>query len=326
MIYEYIMDKNDLSEYLKILNLSKDIIIIKVNWCNDREGYFTDCKTLSFFIKGLKKAYKKAKIIITEAYSYERNDPVLEFSPEEENKRKDIIRKNDIYFLKKQGFKKFFEDENLTYINVTEEAWNNKNIDADIIKKIVKEKYNYELKNKELYGCIPKALFRYKGKSLISLSKIKGIILPGFLFFTLSMKNLFGLIPKTCRRNYHGKPKLVNTIIDMNVIYRSLFDVVGISEALFNTLFISEKPHVIENSGCMAASRDLVTLDAAIIKSLSFNPYDRHFITMSENVFNKVNKKDLLLTNIKDYFYPLLNKYIDIDAIKKSKEVIHYKI
>jgi uncharacterized protein (DUF362 family) len=140
------------------------------------------------------------------------------------------------------------------------------------------------------------------------------------------MKNLFGLIPKTCRRNYHGKPRLNNAIIDMNVIFRSLFDVVGITEALFNTVFIGEKHHLIESAGCMAASRDLLTLDAALISSLSFNPWDRNFIKMSEPVFGSIDRNRLYLSSVANGLYPLVDAKIGIQAVKESKETVNYLI
>lgn len=333
MIYEYVLNHqyygksmDCLVEFLKKLDLTNDAILIKVNWSSDKSGYFTDGQTLQFLINGLMKAYDKAEIVIIEAYSYGRNDPDLEHHQGEEMLRKDIIRANEEHFLEEQGFNKIFQETNCEYINVTEEFWNGRVVDQALVERHISEKYQYIVNNPELLKTVPLSLYKYRGKSLLDFAKIKGIVLPGFLFFTLSQKNLFGLIPNTCRRHYHGKPKLVNAIIDMNVIYKSIFDVVGFCEALFNTLFISDKEYVIKNSGCMVASRDLVTLDAAVIKSLSFNPYDRNFIRMTERQFGDVNKEHWNVPILTEIFLPLLKKSINIEEIKNSKEKVEFVI
>jgi uncharacterized protein (DUF362 family) len=240
--------------------------------------------------------------------------------------RVDIIRQNETKFLAQHGFTKLMKDQNVKYINITEEIWAGKSIDSTLINHAVNEKFSKKLENPELLNTVPKKIYDYKGCTLISLAKVKGIILPGFQFFTLSQKNLFGMIPDTCRRHYHGKPRLNNAIIDMNLIYRSLFDVVGICEAIFETLFISDKDYIIENSGCMVGSRDLVTLDAAIIKSLSFEPQDRNIIKMSSNVFNQVDKDMLKIEILENHFYPLLDAAINLEKIKQSKEIVQYVI
>ena len=333
MISEYLYDNNSHEESVRSLatifknhNLTQDAILVKVNWSSNKRAYFTDLQTFCFFYEALRLAYSKAEIIVVESYSYDRNDPELEFFQDQEMQRKEIIRENERKFMAQQGFEEFFLKNGIRYINVTEECWAGKTVDKNLICSDVKDNYSYEIKHPELLEMIPEVLYKYKGKSLISLAKTKGIILPGFLFFTLSQKNLFGLIPNTCRRHYHGKPNLVDTITDMNVIYKSIFDVVGVCESVFNTLFIGKQPYVIENSGCALISRDLVTLDATIINSLSFNPHDRKFILATEKVFNPVNKNEWYSTIIREKLYPLIDEKINIVETKNSKEVVDFRI
>ena len=67
-----------------------------------------------------------------------------------------------------------------------------------------------------------------RGGSLLSLAKYKIVFYP--LGVSLSIKNLFGLVPGLSRGKYHGEEHafLDQSIVDINKIYRSLFSMKGL--------------------------------------------------------------------------------------------------
>jgi len=79
---------------------------------------------------------------------------------------------------------------------------------------------------------MPEALLECEGAPLISLARLK---LPGsgeLSAPTLSLKNLFGLVPEPNRTGYHDK--LPETLIDVRALYGSYFTPIGVVEAIYH--------------------------------------------------------------------------------------------
>jgi len=87
----------------------------------------------------------------------------------------------------------------------------------------------------ELYGAMPAALLEWRGRPLLDLARIK---IPDAASddagFSLSLKNMFGLIPEPNRGIYHTR--LPEAVVDAHVLYGAFFDVVGVCEGVFHTI------------------------------------------------------------------------------------------
>lgn len=97
------------------------------------------------------------------------------------------------------------------------------------------------------------------------------------MYASLTIKNLFGMIPDPLRPYWHG-PKnstIVQSIIDINKIYHSLFKVLGICEAIYTLPILhpegkyegiySGKYNICEGTGFVAFGRNLAALDALLL-------------------------------------------------------------
>jgi uncharacterized protein (DUF362 family) len=94
---------------------------------------------------------------------------------------------------------------------------------------------------------------------------------------------LFGMIPDPLRPWWHGPKhsKIATSIIDINKVYHSLFNVYGIYEALSTTPIshlngkfedtYSGKYNVLDALGVVAFSRDLVSLDVIVCNLAGFD-------------------------------------------------------
>ena len=132
---------------------------------------------------------------------------------------------------------------------------------------------------------VPKKLYDLRGSTFISLAKLKH-------YASFTLKNIFGMIPDPIRPWWHGpkNSRIVSSIIDINKIYHSLFNVYGICEASNTTAFPHPegkfeyiyKYNIREGFGVVAFGRDLVALDAILL-----NLTDQ-WITVTTAKLNKV--------------------------------------
>jgi len=233
---------DDMAGFIDSLGLADDVII-KPNWVDANTGTHTDATVLDLIFSCI-----KGKKTIIESYTTWRNRKYIKGSgwPKQPIKPdagslqkigKDInwIRSEDRWFLANSGIGKILDKHGVQYINITEEVLAGATVSPDIIRKLVQKKFG-RVKNEKLLDFVPKKLFRMKKCSLISLGKVK---CDGNNVVTLSTKNLFGLIPDPSRwPKYHGyKDKnLFSNIIDINKIYRSLFDTVFVNEGVYTAM------------------------------------------------------------------------------------------
>ncbi len=232
-----IKNQGDMDKFVHSLGLTSEYLIIKPNWVQARDGTYTDAKVLDMFLTAAKK-----KTVIVESYTFWRTDKYAVgagdyFSSKEGDLIKgkqywDHFKRQDQWFLAATGIGDVLKKHKVKYVNVTNEVWLGKAADTEVIKKITEEKYQ-PVKFKELYSYIPTELFDLKGSDFISFSKAKK---EHEYSFTLSTKNLFGLIPDPTRYpKYHGDDDelLAESIADINKIYRSLFNCIFVVDGVF---------------------------------------------------------------------------------------------
>ena len=187
----------------------------------------------------------------------------------------DQLKKEEKTFLDTLGFADLFQEFGVEYVNVTDEVWSGRVADPVEVKRVVESRFKPVFKDK-LYSMLPKKLYDLRGSTFISLSKLQSY--PSF-----SIKNLFGLIPDPLRPSWHGVKhlRLADSIIGINKVYRSFFNIYGICETLYAPMVRHQegkfsdpdgtKYNVGEGLGVVAFGRDPVSLDAIFCNLAGFD-------------------------------------------------------
>jgi uncharacterized protein (DUF362 family) len=314
-----VKNQDEFNEFIKEANLKSKNFIIKPNWYDTNYAEFTEAKALEKLIKSL-----DGKITVVEGYSprcrreanKESGFQLFYYTHTNQqtgtlwwsNEDKKWLRKADEEFLRKEGFQQLFDDYNVDYVNVTEEVWAGDTVDKDKIKKLVESKYSPVCRS-ELYQWVPKRLFELKDQVMISFAKIKGIepIDSSRMEYrpSLALKCMFGMIPHPQRTNFHGlnNCELDQNIVDINKIYDSIFNLVGINEGLY-TCMVSDPNgqykadwggayDVICDSGLVIFGGNLTHLDAYTCKLISKDPEKVPYLKLAKEVFGEWDKKFL---------------------------------
>ena len=256
----------------------------------------------------------QGQVVLTESYSA-RNSINLPLSGYKKLNEQDIkkIRESERDFLIRTGIHSLLQELDIEYVNVTEEVLEQRIVDPDLVRREVTTLYGPIFKT-EFYGFVPEKLYKLRKGTFISLAKFK-------IFFSMCVKNIFGMIPEYVgngsRFHYHGKDdrNLANNIIDINKIYRTLFNVVGLVEGI-NTLTCDRrsvsKPYnagfgyeyfVSENNGLIYYGNETHWLDAFIHQQSGKNPNQTEHLIKAANVFGKWPSK--LLETAKQMDDPL---------------------
>jgi uncharacterized protein (DUF362 family) len=287
-----VKDSSDLRRLIPDYVRDSETLVVKPNWFSCHPGNFTDAETLRFLLEAL-----DARVVAVEGYTLERQDGSMTFNVDgeevdwrwilrnpgwewvKEGGCWDEIRRQDAWFLEEFGFKDLFEEFDVDYINVTEEVWKGHTVEPTIVKDTVEEKFTPAFTDK-LYGFLPKRFHDLKGSPLISYGKVKGI---GGTYPSLTLKNLFGLIPDPLRSWWHGPDngRLADSIIDVVKVYATFFDLYGVCEAI-NTVTVSNPKgeaktawgnyEIVRDLGVVASGPDLVTLDAVLCGLIRVDP------------------------------------------------------
>jgi hypothetical protein len=322
-----VRDSAQLKQLLVDPWLKSDTIIVKPNWVSTDPGDFTNAQTLRMLFETL-----NGRIVVTESYSLLRSMNILEdgmsFSIGDKQvnwkwlrKGKgwnwlienpgwdwfrqeghwDHLKEEDKAFRDKYGFTDLFKEYEVTYINVTEEVWNGRIANPTKIKKTTESRYS-PIQHKVLYSKVPNALYELRGSTFISFARLK-------MYASFTVKNIFGMIPDPLRPWWHGpnSNQIDRSIVDINKIYHSLFNVYGICEALTETAYTYPKGefegiycgkyNLGRGSGVIATGRDLVSIDALLLHLTDPNKrwvaeLNRTSIELAEEVFGNVDRKD----------------------------------
>ena len=308
-----VTDPADLRRLLPDDILDSETVIVKPNWFSWHSGNFTDAETLRFLLEAL-----GARVVVIEGYTLERQDGSMRFVVDGEEVdwkwilrnpswewvkgggRWDEIRRQDGWFLEKFDFKDLFEEYGVEYINVTEEVWKGRTVDPIIVKDAVEERFSPPFTDK-LYGFLPERLHDLKGSPLISLGKVKGI---GGSYPSLTLKNLFGLIPDPLRTWWHGPDdcRLADSIVDIAKVYASFFDLYGVCEAIKSATMSHPEGevktpwgnyNVARDLGVVALGRNLVALDAVLCGLIGVDPEKVSYLQRGEAAFGHYRKRDV---------------------------------
>ena len=307
-----------------------ETIIIKPNWVSTGPGHFTSLKTLRLLIENL-----DSKIVVTESSTHVFNEPLedgLNFNAEgkERNwkwllaghgwkwliknpnwdwfKRDghwDHLKKGDKDFLDQNGFTDLFKEFNVEYINVTDEIWSGRIVDQTEVKNKVGKCFK-PVQIDKLYNMVPKKLFDLRGSMFLSLAKLKH-------YASFTLKNIFGMIPDPLRPWWHGTKDVLlpRSIIGINKIYHSLFNVYGICEALntrsffhpegnFKDEYSGLKYKIIEDQGFISFGRDLISLDVILGNLGGYDPKSFYpYINLAEKELGNYDNEALKESKLK---------------------------
>lgn len=292
-----ISSQADMNRFVKNLGLKSKHLIIKPNWVQARGGTYTDAKVLDMFLTAV-----KGRVILVESYTFWRTDKYTVgggdyFSSKEATlktgkKHWKHFKKQDKWFLSATGIDEILKKHKAKYINITNEVWSGNVVNSKKVKAIVEAKYE-PVALKELYSYIPKKLFNLKGSDFISFSKAKREL---EYAFTLSIKNLFGLIPDPGRYpKYHGENDkfLAQNISDINKIYRSLFDCSFIVDGVFTASNAKSMEEIIcvKDWGIILGGKNSIEVDMIAAKLLKADKPKAGIDTLrvSKNLFGSFN-------------------------------------
>ena len=282
--------EGDEATFKKILSRYKlkAPVVVKPNWSSSL--IYTESQILDWILSTI-----DSEVIVVESYAMWRNeiftDPTqvrnTEFLELLRKQKKADLRKNDKWFLEFSGIQEVLEKHDVEYLNISEELWANRVCNSERIHEEVNKKYS-PVVTESLIESVPTRLYDLKGGTLLNLTKPKRSLKEKFV--SLSLKNMFGMIPTPWRRKYHGENEelLTQSIMDINKIYNSLFDVVGIIEGVFTT---SEtvgnpmKPVIHANTGYIWASEDQLELDALVTSQLGLDPHVVEYLQQASEIF-----------------------------------------
>ncbi|MFX1606869.1 MAG: DUF362 domain-containing protein [Promethearchaeota archaeon] len=265
-------------EMIKALNL-KPPVVIKPNW-----GFsviFTEADILDWTLDAI-----DGDALVVESYGWARCREAVEekkYGPFGQQ----ALREADKWFLRYSGIDKVLEEYDTEYLNITEEVWAGRVIEEETIHTIVEDSYA-PLQMKETASFVPQRVYDLSDGSFLNLSKLK--FMGADIVISLSLKNLFGMIPGPDRGKYHGEMnKAMNpSIIDMNKIYRSLFKTKGIVEGVLSaSRGMTLEPQVFRNQGVAWACDDTLELDAVVAAHVGINPNDVGHLKLAAQNFGE---------------------------------------
>ncbi len=288
------VDSTKFAGVIAELNLSPPVII-KPNW--GTVNNYTEAEIIDRVLSVI-----DGESIVVESYGWAKTkDAAAGKGPGPTTK--DYLRENDRWFLETSGIGDVLEKHGVEYLNITEEVWAQRTVNSDIIKKIVEREYQ-PVHFEEMYSWVPTRLFDMREGTFLSLAKYRLNHDP--IVLSLSLKNLFGMIPGPSRSKYHGSADQCNvegklmaqSIVDINKIYRSLFDVKGMVDAVL-TASINRlpedaiNPRTVKNKGLLLGSEDCVKLDAFVAAAEGKDPNEIEYLHLAAKHFGSWEKADL---------------------------------
>ena len=288
---ETVVNAEKFTALILSLNLTPPVLI-KPNWGT------VECYTEADILDWTLSAIPGEKLVL-ESHGWARNEETL-LQQKPAALTKANLRKGDRWFLEYSKINQVLDKHQVEYLNLTEEIWAGRNAEPALIQSIVEEKYA-PVQFEDLYSKVPTRLYEMRGGTLLSLSKYKIVFYP--LGVSLSIKNLFGLIPGPSRAIYHGKAHtcLDQNIVDINKIYRSLFTVKGVIDAVHSVGILDgegQPTQVKPSCGLAFASEDLVSLDALAATVAGRDPATVGHIRLAGQYFGSWDKQTVLAASL----------------------------
>lgn len=263
-------------------------VIIKPNWGTINN--YTEAAVIDEVLSAI-----DGEAIVVESYGWARTEDAL-MGKGMGSQRRDFLRKSDKWFLETSGVGDVLKKHGVEYLNVTEEVWAKRTVDPEIIRNHA-EKYPPVLFEK-MYAQVPTRLYEMREGTFLSLAKYRLNHDP--IVVSLSLKNLFGMIPGPSRGKYHGENDLhlAQTIVDINKIYHSIFNVKGMVDGVYTASIgrVPEEainPEIAEGKGLLLGSEDCIRLDAFVAALEGKDPDNIEYLKLASKHFGSWSETDL---------------------------------
>ncbi len=287
--FGHIICEEDLQPYIEDV-VEGEPVVIKPNWANSLPASLSHFQALEKLLSCL----GGKDLVVAESYSAWRNrlyrQHFLEtgnieweenVKPHNAKKMWGWLKEEDEWFLDFFGFTKMFSKGNVEYVKITEEVWNKRTALPEKVRAFVGEKQAL-VKNTAFYGIVPERLMQLKGCTLLNFTKL-------YKTGIYAAKNMMGFIPDPNGGEYHRgeNSNLIQTIHDINIIYRSLFNVVDVVESITEQKIIlsGTNPAQLDEVGCVVLGTELA------------DPY--HDILKAKDVFGSY--PDISLSDVPDF-------------------------
>jgi len=273
-------------DMIKRLDL-KPPVVIKPNW-----GFsviYTEAEILDWTLAAI-----DCESLIVESYGWARCREAVEEKKYGPFSR-EALRRADKWFLRYSGIDKVLKKHDVEYLNITEEIWEERIADQDTIQAIVDDSYT-PLQERKMASFVPQRLYELSDGTFLNLAKLK--FMGDDIVISLTLKNLFGMIPGPDRGEFHGEMnKAMNpSIVDMNKIYRALFKIKGIVEGVFTaSRGMSLEPQVFKNRGVLWTCDDTLELDAVVASHVRVDPYDIGYLKLAAQNFGEWDESAVAL-------------------------------
>jgi len=223
-----------LAGLIRRLGIRAGPVWVKVNWTAPAPGMFTSPAVLEEVLDALPRP-----VVLLEGHSVGRLLVRIADLPEDEEGFRAAVREGDRAFLKRTGLEEIVNRPDVGYLNVTESYWSGDVVSPADVQARVQTRFG-DLHYENLTGVVPDALYRGARRgTLVNLARMK-VPDQDSGDWSLALKNMFGLIPDPYRIRYH-REGLAEAIIDINRVYRALFQVVDIVEGLESVVVYSEE-------------------------------------------------------------------------------------
>jgi len=208
-----------LAEILSRVLPRAERFLVKVTWHGYAQGTYTGPAALDLLLGAL-----PGRAVILEGHTSSRNVGAPEIDWENDAARhRAWIRRQEVEFLGRTGLAEVIARHGAQYLNVTEAWWDGACAPAEEVRAALGD---VTLRHPELADFVPAALMDLRGLPLISLARFKGPT-------RLGLSNLFGLIPRPLRTEWHGPDitHFASVCCDLARIYGGLFPLFGLVEA-----------------------------------------------------------------------------------------------
>lgn len=212
-------DSAKLAEILARVLPPSERYLVKVTWHGYAPGTYTGPLALDLLLGAL-----PGQAVVLEGHTSSRNLGGLEIDWETDAQRhRTWVRQQDVEFLRRTGLGDVIARHGAQYLNVTEAWWDSACAPAEDVLAALEDG---ALRNPELAGFLPSALWELRGVPLISFARFKGPT-------RLSLSNLFGLIPTPLRTAWHGRDitDFASVCCDLARLYGAFFPLFGLVEA-----------------------------------------------------------------------------------------------
>jgi hypothetical protein len=294
---------------LKDVLPQSSVYFVKPNWYSPLRGGYTDAKALETILSTL-----PGKAVVVEGYSNDRQDGSTTYRAEDEKidwvwlmKHPDLdwlsgenlenMRRQDRWFRDSHGITDVLNRYGAEYLSVTEEFLAGRIESPAEVKKRVESKY-HPVEHERLYSYMPSQLAKHSGAPLISFAHIKGA---HSAYPSLTLKNMFGLIPDPLRSWWHGQKdcRLNRSIVDLTKVYSAYFPLVGVCEAIQSYTVTDPEGdvkapwgayRVEEGDGVVACGANPVEVDAVVSGLILVDPEKVGYIKIAEEALGGYNR------------------------------------